>query len=165
MLYREQPLKHGIVDLAAILFVLGGVLALVLTLLSIPVSSIYPSLTVPATLSLSVLVVLAIGLICSLGALHCASLTLRRMLSEAGIRGVVFGALLLIFSLGFASSAVSNGAVGFNIEQGTATIMKIASAFLILLGGIITFAMRHTSVSASQMGRREHWITQPMQER
>jgi len=89
----NSPLKHGVIDLAAILFVVGGVVALIMTLLSIPFQNIYP-LTLPTTLSATLIVGLAIGLICSLGAIHCYSLTTRRMLSEAGIRGVIFGVLL-----------------------------------------------------------------------
>jgi len=34
-----SPLKHGFVDIAAVLFVIGGVMSLVMTLLGIPITS------------------------------------------------------------------------------------------------------------------------------
>jgi hypothetical protein len=82
--------------LAAVFFVIGGVVSLIMTVLTIPIASVYP-LTVPSSLSVVSVVVLGISLICSLGAIHCFSLATKRMLSEAGVRGIVFGALLLIF--------------------------------------------------------------------
>jgi len=92
--------KIGIVDLSAVLFAIGGVVAPVMTVLPIPISSVYP-FTLPVNLSVVFLLALAIGLVGSLGAFHCYSLATKRMLSGAGIRGIVFGAILLIFSQGF----------------------------------------------------------------
>lgn len=151
-----SPLKHGFVDLAAVLFAIGGVVSFMLSVLTIPISSIYP-LTVPATFTTGFLAVLALSLICSIGTIHCYSLTTRRMLSEAGIRGTIFGALLLILSL-FA------GAFGASTGTGTPSAtspLAAISAFLILLGGIICFVMRHTTVSASAIAR-ERAIAQPL---
>lgn len=146
---RISPLKHGVVDLAAVFFVIGGVVSLIMNLLTIPINSIYP-FTLPQTLGTTYLVVLAISLICSVGAIHCYSLTMKRMLSEAGIRGLVFGALLLIFSLGL---------VGSMRESNTSTTLTAVSAVLILIAGIMTFALRHTAISASPMAR-QHMIPQ-----
>lgn len=145
----SSPLKHGFVDLAAVLFVIGGVVSLVMNILTIPISSIYP-FTVPTNLGTVFLVVLGISLICSLGAIHCYSLTTKRMLSEAGIRGLVFGALLLIFSLGL---------VGSFRESNTSTLLTSISAILILIAGTVCFALRHTTVSASAIAR-QHAIAQ-----
>ena len=147
-----SPLKHGFVDLAAILFVIGGVVSLVMTVLALPIT-FYP-LSLPSSLSASLIVVLAISLICSLGAVHCFSLATKRMLSEAGVRGLVFGALLLIFSLGLASSTGGAGSV-------SGSFLTAISAVLILLAGIICFSLRHTSVSASAIAR-QHAIAQPV---
>ena len=69
-----SPLKHGVVDLAAIFFIIGGVVTLVLTLLTIPISSLYP-FTIPMNFSTTFVAVLVISLVCSLGAIHCYSLT------------------------------------------------------------------------------------------
>jgi hypothetical protein len=146
-----SPLKHGFVDLAAVLFVIGGVVSLIMNVLTIPITSIYP-FTMPTNLSTNFLVVLGISLVCSLGAIHCYSLATRRLLSEAGIRGVIFGALLLIFSLGLAGSSFR--------EYNTSTLLTSVSAVLILIGGIICFALRHTLVSASAIAR-EQTIAQP----
>lgn len=37
-----SPLKHGIIDLAAIFFMIGGVVSLVVSILTIPIATIYP---------------------------------------------------------------------------------------------------------------------------
>jgi hypothetical protein len=146
-----SPLKHGFVDFAAILFVIGGVVSLAMTILSLPITSIYP-LSLPTNLTPAAIVVLGVSIICSLGAVHCFSLASKRMLSEAGVRGLIFGALLLIFSLGVARSLGGSG---------TGTFLTAVSAFLILIAGTICFSLRHTSVSASSMAR-QHAIAQPM---
>jgi hypothetical protein len=151
----SSPLKHGFVDLAAILFVIGGVVSLAMAILSIPITSIYP-LSLPTSLTATDIVVLGITLICSLGAIHCFSLTSKRMLSEAGIRGLIFGALLLIFSLGVAGKLT-----GSLQMSDTGTLLTEISAFLILIAGVITFSLRHTSVSASSIARQRA-IAQPV---
>ena len=161
-----SPLKHGFVDLAAIMFVIGGVVSLAMTILALPITSIYP-LTLPTSLSPTSIVVIAISLICAFGALHCFSLATKRMLSEAGVRGLIFGALLLIFSLGGINAAsggagtLGSGTAAGSLSAGTGTFLTVVSAFLILLAGIICFALRHTNVSASAIAR-QHQITQPM---
>jgi hypothetical protein len=142
-----SPLKHGIVDMAAVLFVIGGVVSLVMNLLTIPIS-LYP-VSLPSSFSTVFIVVLAISLICSLGAIHCYSLTTQRLLSEAGIRGTIFGALLLIFSLGLVGSFRDSN-----------TVLTSLGAILILAGGVICFALRHTNVSASAIAH-QHIISQP----
>jgi len=162
-MHGASPLKHGFVDLAAILFVIGGVVSLAMTILALPITSIYP-LTLPTSLTATSIVVLAIMVICSLGAIHCFSLATRRMLSEAGVRGLIFGALLLIFSLGVVSSlgnssTLANSSTGSGFASGN--LLTAVSSFLILIGGIICFSLRHTNVSASAMGR-QHPISQPM---
>ncbi len=146
-----SPVKHGFVDLAAVFFVIGGVVSLIMSILTLPISSVYP-LTIPSSLSTTLLVVLGISVICSLGAIHCFSLATKRMLSEAGVRGIVFGALLLIFSLGLVGS--------FKEASSTATLLNTISAFLILIAGSICFVLRHTIVSASAIAR-QHAIAQP----
>jgi hypothetical protein len=145
-----SPVKHGFVDLAAVFFVVGGVVSLLMNLLAIPISSIYP-FTLPATLSTSSLVVLGISLICSFGAIHCYSLARKRALSEAGIRGIIFGALLLIFSLGL---------VGSFRESNTSTSLTALSAVLILIAGAICFGLRHTMTPTSDFARQQG-IPQP----
>ncbi len=146
-----SPLKQGFVDLAAILFVIGGVVSLVMNLLTIPIANLYP-ITLPTSFSTVFIAFFAILLICSLGAIHCYSLTTKRLLSEAGIRGVIFGALLLIFSL-----EIAGGITG----AGTSTLLTALSAFLILIAGGVCFALRHTNVSASGIAYQQRMITQP----
>jgi len=152
-----SPLKHGFVDLAAVLFVIGGVVSLVLTLLTVPIASLYP-ISLPSSFSMVFVVFLAISLICSLGAIHCYSLATKRLLSEAGMRGMIFGALLLILSLGLFGNLSSGG--GF-VQPTTAAFLSELSAFLILVGGVICFSLRHTNVSASSIAQQRK-ISQPV---
>jgi hypothetical protein len=144
-----SPVKHGFVDLAAVFFVIGGVVSLIMTLLTVPISSIYP-FTLPTNMSTAFLIVLGISLICSIGAIHCYSLTTRRLLSEAGIRGLIFGGLLLILSLGLIGE----------LRTSSSSLVTAISAVLVLIAGTISFVMRHTSVSASAIAR-QHAIAQP----
>jgi len=156
-----SPLKHGFVDLAAILFVVGGVVSLAMSILALPINSIYP-FSISTSLTATQFVILAISLICSLGALHCFSLASKRMLSEAGVRGLIFGALLLIFSLGIVGGMGTNSGLGTSLgAAGTGTFLSAISAFLILIAGIICFCLRHTNVSASAIAR-QHAISQPV---
>jgi len=145
-----SPLKHGFVDLAAILFVIGGVVSLAMTTLALPINISDPLSTLTG-LTLTPIVVLGVSLICSLGAIHCFSLASKRMLSEAGVRGLVFGALLFIFSFGVAGSLRGSD---------TGTLLTAVSAILILIAGIVCFSLRHTAVSASPIAR-QHALAQP----
>ena len=140
-----SPWKIGFVDLGAILFVIGGVVSLIMTVLTIPVASIYP-FRPPTSFSTALLASLAIGLVCSLGAIHCYSLTAKRMLSEAGMRGVIFGVLLLILSLGLFDSYGGPGAL---------ILPTAVSAMMILLAGVICFVLRHAIVSTSILMRQQ----------
>jgi hypothetical protein len=141
-----SPLKHGFVDLAAVFFVIGGVVSLIISFLAIPISSIYPSFTLLSTIGPGVLVTLVVGVVCSLGAIHCYTLTRRRLLSEAGIRGIIFGAVLLILGLGL---------VGTFAQSGTTALLMGVSAVLILVAGAVYFVLRHTDVSASAIARQQ----------
>jgi len=150
-LTNVSPLKQGFVDLAAILFVIGGVVSLVMNLLTIPIANLYP-ITLPTSFSTVFIAFFAIILICSLGAIHCYSLTTKRLLSEAGVRGIIFGALLLIFSLEI---------VGGFTAAGTSTLLTALSAVLILIAGGVCFSLRHTNVSASGIAYQQRMINQP----
>jgi len=123
--------------------------SLVMRILTIPVASIYP-FTLPATFSTEFIVILAVSLICALGAIHCYSLATRWMLSEAGMRGLIFGALLLIFSLGPVRTL---GGINMNIS------LTGVGSMLILVAGAICFVLRHAAISATP-AIREHSIAQ-----
>jgi hypothetical protein len=152
-----SPLKHGLVDLSAVMFVIGGVVSLVLTLLTIPIASLYP-LSLPSNFSTVFVIFLVISIICSLGAIHCYTLATKRLLSEAGMRGMIFGALLLILSLGSFGTPSTSG--GF-VQANTAVLLSEVSSLLILIGGVICFSLRHTNVSASAIAR-QRIISQPV---
>ena len=146
---NASTLKQGFVDLAAILFVIGGVVSLVMNLLTIPIANLYP-ISLPTSFSTLFIAFFAIILICSLGAIHCYSLTTKRLLSEAGIRGIIFGALLLIFSLEITG----------NSTQSATTWLTTLSATLILLGGVVCFGLRHNNISASGIAYQQRMINQ-----
>jgi len=136
-----SAVKMGFVDLAAIFFVIGGIVSLVMSILTIPIASVYP-FTLPTTFTTLFLVTLVIGVICSLGAIHCYSLATKRMLSKAGMRGIIFGALLFIFSLGL---------FGTIQESDTSALLTTVSSIFILIAGAICFVLRHSVISASSV--------------
>lgn len=129
---KVSSLKIGFVDLAAALFVIGGVMSVVISILTLPIASIYP-FQVQQTFNFVPSVVLVVSLICSLGAIHCHTLTSRRLLSQAGMRGIIFGALLLTFSLGLIGTYRDVNAT-----------LGAASAILVLVAGSICFVLRET---------------------
>ena len=137
---RASLLEVGFADLAAVLFAVGGVASLVMTLLTIPLFSF----NLPIPLNTVLLVILGVSLVCSLGSLHCYMLATKRMLSEAGMRGLIFGALLLILSL---------GAIGNFSAPATSTTLAELSAALVLIGGVMCFILRHTMLSTSPLVR------------
>ena len=143
---RNIVLENTFIDITAILFVVGGVASLVMSLLAIPLASV--GLTV--AFSTVFLLVLAISLICSLGAIHCYTLATKRMLSEASVRGIIFGSLLLLFSLGF----VGNFSVPTN-----ASVMEFSSA-LVLVGGLMRFVLRHIVQSSPSLVNSKQAISQ-----
>jgi hypothetical protein len=129
-------LQAALVDIAVVLFVVVGVGSPVMSLLTIPLFSV----TLPVAYSMVLIVVLATSLICSLGAMHCYTLATKRTLSDAGMRGLIFGSLLLIFSFGF---------VGSFGPASTSTLLAEINAVLVLVGGIICFLLRYTAVASS----------------
>ncbi|MGO9643583.1 MAG: hypothetical protein ACLPY5_02415 [Candidatus Bathyarchaeia archaeon] len=143
---RTTVLQNSFIDLAAILFVVGGVASLVMSLLTIPLVS--AGLTV--AFSTVFLIVLGISLICSLGAIHCYTLATKRLLSDAGVRGIIFGSLLMLFSIGF---------IG-NYSAPTNTFVMEFSSVLVLLGGLMCFVLRHVVLTSSPLLRHQQPIPQ-----
>jgi|SRR5208282_85783 len=143
---RTTVLQNSFIDLAAILFVVGGVASLVMSLLTIPLVS--AGLTV--AFSTVFLIVLGISLICSLGAIHCYTLATKRLLSDAGVRGIIFGSLLMLFSIGF---------IG-NYSAPTNTFVMEFSSVLVLLGGLMCFVFRHVVLTSSPLLRHQQPIPQ-----
>jgi len=140
-------LKTGFIDIAAALFVIGGVVSLVVNMVAAPIYSLYPFQL--QFFSFVLAVVLVVGVICSLGAIHCFTLATKRVLHEAGMRGIIFGAILLAFSVGL---------VGTN--QGLNTGLGTASAMLILIAGAISYVLRDSVLPRSPMVMHEQTATQ-----
>ena len=124
-------LKTAFVDIAAALFVIGGVVSLVVNMVAAPIYSLYPFQL--QFFSFVFAVVLIVSVICSLGAIHCFTFTSKGLLHEAGMRGIIFGAILLAFSVGLVGASRA-----LNIGLGT------ASAILILVAGSICFVLRES---------------------
>jgi len=116
-------------DLAAAFFVIGGVISLIVSILALPIFSIYPFVVV--SFGFVFAVVFVVGLICSLVAIHCYSLTAKRLLTQAGTRGMISGAILLTLSLGL---------IGMTHEL--TTQIGTVSAIIILIAGAICFVLR-----------------------
>lgn len=129
-------MKNGFLDLAAAFFVIGGVISLIVSILALPIFTIYPFILVPFGLVFAVLFV--VGLICSLVSIHCYSLTTKRLLSQAGMRGMIAGAILLTLSLGL---------IGMTHEL--TTQIGTVSAILILIAGAVCFVLRSQTPPSS----------------
>jgi len=140
-------LKTGFIDIAAALFVIGGVVSLVVSMVDAPIYSLYPFQL--QFFSFLFAVVLIVGVICSLGAIHCFTLATKRLLSEAGMRGIIFGAILLTFSMGFVET-------NRDLNTGLGT----ASAILILIAGAIAFVLRDSVLPRAPLTMREQMVPQ-----
>jgi hypothetical protein len=141
----SNSLKTAFIDIAAALFVIGGVVSLVVSMVAAPIYSLYPFQL--QFFSFLLAVVLIVGVICSIGAIYCFKFTSKRLLHEAGMRGIIFGAILLAFSLGL---------VGAN--QGLNTGLGTASAILILIAGAICFVLRDSVLPRPPMVMREQAV-------
>ena len=127
----SNSLKTAFIDIAAALFVIGGVVSLVVNMVAAPIYSLYPFQL--QFFSFLLAVVLIVSVICSIGAIHCYTFTAKRMLHEAGMRGIIFGAILLAFGVGL---------VGANRDLNTG--LGTAAAILILIAGAISFVLRES---------------------
>lgn len=121
--------RNGFLDLAAALFVVGGVISLIVSVLTLPIFSVYPFIVV--TFGLVFAVVFVVGLVCSLVAIYCYSVAMKRQLSQAGMRGVISGAILLTLSLGLSATV-----------RGLVTQLGTVSAIMILIAGAVCFVLR-----------------------
>ena len=125
---KEEPVwKRAVLDLSAILFLLGGVIGLVSVIMMIPISTVYP-FRLTAGISFILVVVLIVGAICAIEALECYSFASKRMSMKAGMRGIVVGAILLV--------------VGLMSGSDLKTQILIASSILILVAGAINYVYR-----------------------
>jgi len=125
-LVKNEPIwKRTVLDLAAIFFLVGGIVILMSTIVLIPIETIYP-FKLKTGFNFSLLLVLIIGIICAIESFECFNFSSKRMLQKSGVRGIVIGAILLSVS-----SFAELNAQGF-----------IAGAILILVGGIINYIYR-----------------------
>jgi len=125
---KEEPVwKRAVLDLSAILFLIGGVIGLVSVIMMIPISTVYP-FRLTAGISFVLIVVLIVGAICAIEALECYSFASKRMSMKAGMRGIVVGAILLV--------------VGLVSGSDLKTQILIASSILILVAGAINYVYR-----------------------
>jgi len=126
-LAKEEPIwKRSLLDLSAALFLIGGVVSLISIITMVPIS-VYP-LRIIGAIGFALLILLIVGMICTIEAFECYSFASKRMLAKAGIRGIVVGAILL-----------SLGLIG---GPDLKTQMVIVSAALILIGGVINYIYR-----------------------
>ena len=125
---KEEPIwKRAVLDLSAILFLIGAIIGLVSIVMMIPISTVYP-FRVTAGISFILIIILVVGAICAIEALECYSFASKRMTTKAGMRGVVIGAILLVISL----------LSGSDIK----TQILAASSILILIAGAINYVYR-----------------------
>ena len=125
---KEEPIwKRALLDLSAILFLIGGIIGLVSIVMMIPISTVYP-LRVTTGISFILIIILVVGVICAIEALECYSYASKRMTTKAGMRGIVIGAILLV--------------IGLMSGSDLKTQILIASSILILIAGAINYVYR-----------------------
>lgn len=125
---KEEPIwKRAVLDLSAILFLIGGIIGLVSVIMMIPISTVYP-FRLTMGISFILIVALVVGAICAIEALECYSFATKRMSTKAGMRGIVVGAILLVIGL------LSGSDLKIQI--------LIASSILILVAGAINYVYR-----------------------
>jgi hypothetical protein len=125
----EPVWKRTLLDLAAALFLIGGVVSLVSLIAMIPIATIYPFFLMAPVRFITV-VVLIVGTICAVEAFECYGFASKRDLSKAGIRGIIIGAVLLSLSMGLI------GVEDFRNQLIT------ASAILIIVAGAVCYVYR-----------------------
>ena len=125
---KEEPIwKRAVLDLSAILFLIGGIIGLVSIVMMIPIATVYPFRLI-AGISFFLIVILVVGAICAIEALECYGFASKRMTTKAGMRGIVIGAILLV--------------VGLLSGSDLKTQILIASSILILVAGAINYVYR-----------------------
>jgi hypothetical protein len=124
-LNKEPIWKRGVLDLAAIFFLIGGIIILMTVLMMIPIKNVYP-FELRTEISFPQIIVLIVIIICAVESFECFNFASKRMLEKAGIRGIVIGAILL--TLGSILDIKTQALEG--------------SSILILIGGIMSYIYR-----------------------
>jgi hypothetical protein len=128
LMVKDEPVwKRGLLDLSAMLFLLGGVIGLVTSIMLIPIGTVYPFGLLPGISFVSI-VILVVGVIASVESFECYSFASKRMSVKAGTRGIMVGAILLV--------------VGMLGGSDIKTQILIGSAILILVAGAINYVYR-----------------------
>jgi len=120
----EQFSRKILLDLAAAFFLLGSVIVLVVSILNIPISTVYPTFRLREPLTYAYLVAVVIEIVAAILGFDCFNMTAKRRLGSAGVRGVIIGAVLLSAAWMTDSQIIGVGAV------------------LILIAGIICYVYR-----------------------
>ncbi|WP_455364977.1 hypothetical protein [[Eubacterium] cellulosolvens] len=125
---KNEPIwKRALLDLSAAFFIIGGVVSLISIILMIPISTVYPFRLI-SRISFILIIILVVGLICSIEAFECYKLVSKRDLYKAGLRGIIIGAILL--------------SIGLMGGQSNGTQFITGSAILILIAGVISYIYR-----------------------
>ncbi len=116
--------RKTLLDLAAALFLLGSVIVLIISILNVPIATVYPVFRLYEPLSYTYLVAIVIEVIGAVLGFDCFNMTSKRKLASAGIRGVVIGAVILSAAWATGSQIIGAGAI------------------LILIAGIVCYVYR-----------------------
>jgi len=116
--------RKTLLDIAAAFFLLGSVIVLIISILNVPIATVYPTFRLHEPLPYTYLVAIVIGIVGAVLGFDCFNMTSKRNLASAGVRGVVIGAVLLSTAWAIGSQMVGVGAI------------------LILIAGIICYVYR-----------------------
>jgi len=116
--------RKTLLDLASIFFLLGSAIVLIIAVLSLPITTVYPTFRLREPLSYTYLAGIIIIIVGAILGFDCFHMTTRRGLASAGVRGIVIGAVLIITSLISGPQICGVGAV------------------LILIAGVVCYVYR-----------------------
>ncbi len=107
----ESFSRKTLLDLASAFFLLGSVIVLIISILSLPITTVYPAFRLREPLPYVSLVAVIIEIVAAILGFDCFNMIAKRKLASAGVRGVVIGAVLLSTAWATGSQMVGAGAV------------------------------------------------------
>ncbi len=103
--------RKTLLDLASIFFLLGSTIVLIIAVLSLPITTVYPTFGLREPLQYTYLAGIIIEIVGALLGFDCFHMTSKSRLASAGVRGIVIGVVLIIASLISGPQLVGVGAV------------------------------------------------------
>jgi len=95
----ENFSRKTLLDLASIFFLLGSTIVLIIAVLSLPITTVYPIFRLREPLPYTYLAGVIIEIVGAMLGFDCFHMASKGRLASAGVRGIVIGTVLIIASL------------------------------------------------------------------